>query len=502
LKERNTSEKTEISCSSDLMYKMNQKPVRVRYAPSPTGYLHIGGARSALFNYLFAKKNKGTFILRVEDTDLERNIEGGELSQIQDLEWLGIVPDESPLKPNAKYAPYRQMERLESYHRYAQKMLDKGHAYHCYCSEQELEASRERQLEKGITAPQYDRRCLHLSLEEKTKFIEEGRNPVVRIRLEDHLTIQFDDLVRGPVSFNNDDIGDWVLIKSNGIPTYNFAVVIDDHLMDITHVFRGEEHLSNTPKQIQVYKYLGLETPYFGHMTIIVNDQGKKLSKRDQSIVQFMSQYKKLGYLPQAIFNFILLLGWAPEGTQEIFTKDQAIEAFDEKRLSSSPSTFDPLKLMWLNNYYIKQMEESSYLAFIMPFLEKVKSSTFLNVQQQVTLANIFKEQIKCGEEIIELVAPILNPVFTYDEESLSLLSSLEGQTALSYIIKAIEETENLDFAAVKLIFKSAQIATGIKGKPLFMPVRLKITGQLHGAEMASMIPLLGKEEVLKRLKA
>jgi nondiscriminating glutamyl-tRNA synthetase len=215
-----------------------------------------------------------------------------------------------------------------------------------------------------------------------------------------------------------------------------------------------------------------------------------------------MSQYKKLGYLPQAIFNFILLLGWAPEGTQEIFTKDQAIEAFDEKRLSSSPSTFDPLKLMWLNNYYIKQLDESSYLDFIMPFLEKVKSSTLLNVQQQVTLANIFKEQIKCGEEIIELVAPILNPVFTYDEESLSLLTSLEGQTALSYIIKAIEETENLDFAAVKLIFKSAQIATGIKGKPLFMPVRLKITGQLHGAEMASIIPLLGKEEVLKRLKA
>lgn len=484
------------------MFKMNQKPVRVRYAPSPTGNLHIGGARSALFNYLFAKKHQGTFVLRVEDTDLERNIEGGEISQIQDLEWLGIIPDESPLKPNARYAPYRQMERLDSYQLYAQKMLDKGQAYHCYCSEEELEASRERQLEKGITAPQYDRRCLHLSEEEKATLIKEGRKPVIRIRLEDHLTIEFDDVVRGPVSFNNDDIGDWVLIKSNGIPTYNFAVVIDDHLMDITYVFRGEEHLSNTPKQIQVYKYLGLDVPYFGHMTIIVNDLGKKLSKRDQSIVQFMSQYRTLGYLPHAIFNFILLLGWAPEGTQEIFTKDQAIAAFDEKRLSSSPSTFDPLKLMWINNYYIKQLDEPSYLSFIMPFLTRVKTSTVLEDSQKIALANLFKEQIKCGEEIIELVAPILNPVFDYDEEGKSLLQSEEGKTALSSVIEAIQTIEVLDFAGVKSIFKAVQTTTGIKGKPLFMPVRLKLTGQLHGAEMASVIPILGKEEVLKRLKA
>jgi nondiscriminating glutamyl-tRNA synthetase len=484
------------------MFNMSQKPVRVRYAPSPTGYLHIGGARSALFNYLFAKKHQGTFVLRVEDTDLERNIEGGELSQIQDLEWLGIIPDESPLKPNPRYAPYRQMERLDSYQLYAQKMLDKGQAYHCYCSEEELEASRERQLEKGITAPQYDRRCLHLSEEEKATLIKEGRKPVIRIRLEDHLTIEFDDLVRGPVSFNNDDIGDWVLIKSNGIPTYNFAVVIDDHLMDITHVFRGEEHLSNTPKQIQVYKYLGLEVPYFGHMTIIVNDQGKKLSKRDQSIVQFMSQYRTLGYLPHAIFNFILLLGWAPEGTQEIFTKDQAILAFDEKRLSSSPSTFDPSKLMWINNYYIKQLDEPSYLTFITPFLNRVQSSNVLEASQKIALANLFKEQIKCGEEIIELVAPILNPVFDFDEEGKSLLQSDEGKTALSSVIQAIQAIEVLDFAGVKSIFKSVQASTGIKGKPLFMPVRLKLTGQLHGAEMASVIPILGKEEVLKRLKA
>lgn len=316
---------------------LDPKNIRVRYAPSPTGFLHIGGARSALFNYLFAKKNKGQFIIRIEDTDIERNVEGGEVSQIRDLKWLGIIPDESPLEPNPKYAPYRQMERLSTYQQYAQQLLKQGHAYECYCSEEELERSREEQLARGIAAPQYNRRCLHLTKEDKNNFVSQGRKPVIRIKLEDHLTIAFEDMVRGPVSFNNDDIGDWVLIKSNGIPTYNFAVVIDDYSMDITHVFRGEEHLSNTPKQIQVYRYLKFPMPQFGHMTIIVNENGKKLSKRDASIIQFMSQYRDMGYLPEAIFNFILLLGWSPEGTQEIFTKDQAIAAFDSKRLSSSP---------------------------------------------------------------------------------------------------------------------------------------------------------------------
>ncbi|MFZ9704496.1 MAG: glutamate--tRNA ligase, partial [Bacilli bacterium] len=240
---------------------LDPKHIRVRYAPSPTGFLHIGGARSALFNFLFAKKHNGQFIIRIEDTDIERNVAGGEVSQIADLTWLGIIPDESPLEPNPKYAPYRQMERLAMYQQYAEQLVQQGHAYPCYCSEEELERSREEQLARGIVAPQYNRRCLHLTPEEKAALEAAGRKPVIRIKLEDHLTIQFDDMVRGPVSFNNDDIGDWVLIKSNGIPTYNFAVVIDDYSMDITHVFRGEEHLSNTPKQIQVYRYLNFPIP-------------------------------------------------------------------------------------------------------------------------------------------------------------------------------------------------------------------------------------------------
>jgi nondiscriminating glutamyl-tRNA synthetase len=479
---------------------LDPKKVRVRYAPSPTGFLHIGGARSALFNYLFAKKHQGQFIIRIEDTDIERNVAGGEVSQIRDLKWLGIIPDESPLEPNPKYAPYRQMERLATYQQYADQLMKQGQAYHCYCSEEELERSREEQLASGIAAPQYNRRCLHLSQHEKQAFIDQGRKPVVRIKLNDHLKIDFVDLVRGPVSFNNDDIGDWVLIKSNGIPTYNFAVVIDDYLMDITHVFRGEEHLSNTPKQIQIYQYLNFPIPHFGHMTIIVNDQGKKLSKRDASIVQFMSQYRDMGYLPEAIFNFILLLGWSPEGTQEIFTKQQAIDAFDAKRLSSSPSMFDPQKMNWLNNYYIKQLSEDNYWTMISPFVKSAPGVEHFSETQLKMLSNLFKEQILYGTQIIDLIKPILSPTYAFDDEAKTILSSSEGKQALTLFIEKFKLLTTLDGPSIKAIFKSIQAETGLKGKPLFMPVRLKLTGQLHGAELANLIPMLGKDITLQRL--
>jgi len=478
----------------------NPNKVRVRYAPSPTGFLHIGGARSALFNFLFAKKHQGQFIIRIEDTDIERNVAGGEVSQIRDLKWLGIIPDESPLNPNPVYAPYRQMERLDTYQKYAKQLIKQGHAYECYCSEEELEHSREEQLANGIAAPQYNRKCLHLTEAEKTLFISQGRKPVIRIQLEDHLKIEFTDMVRGLVSFNNDDIGDWVLIKSNGIPTYNFAVVIDDFLMDITHVFRGEEHLSNTPKQIQVYRYLNFPIPQFGHMTIIVNEQGKKLSKRDASIVQFMSQYRDMGYLPEAIFNFILLLGWSPEGTQEFFTKDQAIAAFDSKRLSSSPSMFDPQKMNWINNYYIKQLSEENYWSFIQPYLMQAPGIKILEINSLKQLGQLFKEQIAYGQQIIDLVKPILTPVQSTELEAIDILNSPDGKKALALFIEKFQQLLTLDAVAIKAIFKSIQQETGLKGKPLYMPVRLKITGQLHGAEMANIIPILGKANTLKRL--
>lgn len=494
------SSKMAISSFIDLMFNMKPSPIRVRYAPSPTGFLHIGGARSALFNFLFAKHHQGTFIVRIEDTDVERNVVGGEISQINDLIWLGIIPDESPLLPNPMYAPYRQMERLNTYRQFAEQLVEKGYAYPCYCSEEELDQSREEQMQRGIVAPQYNRRCLHLTKEQQDEFVRQGIQPTIRLKLQDHHTITFHDLVRGEVSFNNDDIGDWVIMKSNGIPTYNFAVVIDDHLMDITHVFRGEEHLSNTPKQIQLYEYFQWSIPQFGHMTLIINEQGKKLSKRDQNILQFISQYREQGYLPEAITNFILLLGWTPESNKEIFTLPEAIQAFDAARLSSSPSMFDVKKLTWINSHYIKAMDVETYLSYIQPFLVKSPWVIQFNDEQRHALALLFKDQISYGQEIVSLIDQTIgNPPLA--EEAIHVLKETTAAQAIDVFIKNLDALSTLTSDDVKRLFKLVQTETGLKGKALFMPVRVQITGSIHGPELANLLPILGKEEVLMRLR-
>ena len=483
-----------------LMFNMQHSPIRVRYAPSPTGFLHIGGARSALFNFLFAKHHHGTFIVRIEDTDVERNVVGGEISQINDLIWLGIIPDESPLQPNVKYSPYRQMERLVTYQKYAQQLIDQGYAYPCYCSEKELEQSREEQMQRGIVAPQYNRRCLHLTPEQKATFVKEGIQPTIRLKLQDHHQIKFNDMVRGDIVFNNDDIGDWVLVKSNGIPTYNFAVVIDDHLMDITHVLRGEEHLSNTPKQIQLYEYFKWSIPQFGHMTLIINENGKKLSKRDQNILQFISQYREQGYLPEAITNFILLLGWTPLENREIFTLQEAINVFDETRLSSSPSMFDVKKLTWINSTYIKAMSPETYLTFIEPYFIKSAWVVNLSSEQRQSLALLFKEQLTYGQEIVSLIDQTLSEQ-TLLEDVVQVLKEASATLVIQAVIKKLEAMSTLNSQYVKTMFKEVQVETGFKGKALFAPIRVQLIGSLHGPELASVLPILGKEEVLKRLR-
>lgn len=480
-----------------------EKKVRVRYAPSPTGYLHIGGARSALFNYLFARKYNGDFVFRVEDTDIERNIEGAEESQLHDLMWLGIVPDESPENPNEKYAPYRQTEKLDLYKKYAEELLKKGYAYECYCSEDELAKMKEDQLSHGVKSFKYDRHCLNLSKEEIEKYQSEGRRPTIRLKMESGVTFKFNDLVRGEVSFKSDDIGDFVIMKSNGIPTYNFAVVIDDHIMEITHVLRGEEHLSNTPKQLQIYKYFGWEPPQFGHMTIIVNENGKKLSKRDHNILQFMSQYRDLGYLPEAIFNFLVLLGWTSKDNKEIFTKDEIIDAFDPSRLSSSPSMFDNKRLLYMNSYYIKHLDDEKYLEFIKPFIDKVNFKKEFNDEQKRNIALLFKDEINIGYDIVNELEAILNPTYELDEEMNNILNLESSKIVLNSFKEHIENLDdsNITPLNIKELFKSIQEKTNIKGKNLYMPIRIKLTGMMHGIEMYNIISILGKEEILLRLK-
>lgn len=477
--------------------------VRVRYAPSPTGHLHIGGARTALFNYLFARHHGGKFIVRIEDTDIERNIEGGIESQLKNLKWLGIDYDES-VDIGGPYAPYSQMERLDIYTKHAHEMLEKGHAYKCFCTSEELEEERERQKAQGIPAPQYSGRCRNLSADEVKAKEESGMPYTIRMRVPENVTYKVEDMIRGTVEFESKDVGDWVLVKANGIPTYNYAVVLDDHFMEMTHVFRGEEHLSNTPKQLMVYDVFGWEYPKFGHMTLIVNEDRKKLSKRDESIIQFVSQYKDLGYLPEAMFNFFALLGWSPEGEEEIFSKDELIKIFDEKRLSKSPSMFDKQKLTWMNNQYIKKLPLEKVVELSLPHLQKeglVPQQLSEAEQQWVkNLVALYHDQMSYGAEIVELSAQFFNDELSYDEEAKEVLSGEQVPEVMTALKAQLEQMETLEPAEVKAAIKAVQKETGHKGKNLFMPIRVVTTGQTHGPELPNAIALLGKEKVLSRL--
>jgi nondiscriminating glutamyl-tRNA synthetase len=473
------------------------KRVRVRYAPSPTGHLHIGNARTALFNYLFAKHYEGDFVLRIEDTDIERNVEGGEESQLYYMHWLGIDPDESPKNPGA-YGPYRQMERLDIYKQHTDLLIEKGFAYKCYCTSEELDEDYQKQVEAGHAATRYNRKCLHLS-KETLKENEQKELPyTVRIRVPDNDTYTFHDMIRGDVTFEAKDIGDWVLVKANGIPTYNYAVVIDDHLMAITHVFRGEEHLSNTPKQLMLYRMFGWEVPQFAHMTLIVNEQRKKLSKRDNSIMQYMSQYKDLGYLPQAMFNFMALLGWSPEGEHEIYSPEELIKVFDEKRLSKSPSMFDKQKLTWVNNRYIKELPLSDVVTLCKPFLAKEFDLSIRSDEWVEKLIALFHDQLSYGHQITELAGLFFKAVDVLEEDA---QEALAWETT-PVIAKAFSENLPKEWTVenLKLAMDAVKNETKIKGKPLFMGLRAATTGQCHGPDLMSTIYLLGKEEVEKRL--
>lgn len=476
--------------------------VRVRYAPSPTGHLHIGNARTALFNYLFARHYQGDFILRIEDTDIERNVEGGEESQITYLKWLGIEIDESPLNPNSKYAPYRQTQRLDIYHRYANYLLEKGYAYKCFCTSIDLEEDYQRQNDEGIASTRYNRKCLGLSTSKLEEYEKEKRPYSIRLKIPNNTLLVFNDIIRGEISFNSKDIGDFVIVKANGIPTYNFAVVIDDHLMEISHVFRGEEHLSNTPKQLILYQMFDWIPPQFGHLTIIVNENHKKLSKRDNSIMQFMSQYQTAGYLAEAMTNFLALLGWTPEGNEEIFSMNELITLFDEKRLTKSPSMFDKAKLDWINNRYIKKLDEQQLIALCKPFLLQNYDLSLKNEGMISELINLFKEQLSYGSQIITLSKPFfVRPDFKeLNEEQLLIMNDISVSKTINTFINELIKVE-LNADNLKLILKETKNITSVQGKMLFMPLRIALSGEMHGVDFTGLVLGLGKEEVLYRLK-
>ncbi|MBS4193385.1 glutamate--tRNA ligase [Bacillus sp. FJAT-49705] len=476
--------------------------IRVRYAPSPTGHLHIGNARTALFNYLFARSQGGKFIIRIEDTDKKRNIEGGEESQLKYLTWLGIDWDESVDKDGG-FGPYRQSERNDIYEKYYHELLEKGHAYKCYCTEEELEAGREAQTAKGET-PTYSGKCRHLTPEERAKLEAEGRQPSIRFMVPKGKVFTFDDMVKGNVSFESDGIGDHVIVKKDGIPTYNFAVTVDDYLMQISHVLRGDDHISNTPKQLMIYEAFGWKAPIFGHMTLIVNESRKKLSKRDESIIQFIEQYEELGYLPEALFNFIALLGWSPSGEEEIFSKDEFINIFDANRLSKSPALFDKQKLTWMNNQYMKKLDIDKLVKISLPHLVKAgrvnENMDAMEVQWVTSLIALYQEKMSYGAEIVELSDIFFSEKTTMDEEAKAVIEEEQVPEVLSAFLHEIDSLNEFKADEIKAAMKAVQKATGHKGKKLFMPIRVAITGQTHGPDLPQAIELLGKDKIKNRL--
>jgi nondiscriminating glutamyl-tRNA synthetase len=481
--------------------------IRVRYAPSPTGELHIGNARTALFNYLFARHNGGEFIIRTEDTDTRRNLDYGEASQLDNLSWLGIDWDESPLNPG-EYGPYRQSERLSIYQPLIDQLIEEDKAYKCYMTEDELEAEREAQRARG-EMPHYGGQHSNLTQEERDAFEAEGRVPAIRFRVPANEIYEFEDMVKGKVSFESKNIsGDWVIQKKDGMPTYNFAVAVDDHFMEISHVLRGDDHIANTPKQMMIYDAFGWEYPNFGHMTLIVNSEtNKKLSKRDGGILQFIEQYRRLGYLPEAMFNFITLLGWSPKGEDEIFSKEEFIEIFDVDRLSTSPAAFDAKKLEWINNTYVKAASLDEIVDLSLPHLQEAGlidgEPDKKEIEWARKLVSLYHDEMSYGAQIVDLSSLFFNDDLHIDEASKEELSQETASVVIDAMAEKLEALPAAEFVSenIKPLTKEIQKETGVKGRKLFMPIRIAVSGQMHGPDLPSVIEVLGKEKALNHIK-
>jgi len=485
--------------------------MRVRYAPSPTGLLHIGNARTALFNYLYARHNGGDFIIRIEDTDRKRHVEDGEESQLKNLEWLGLDWDESPQNPGA-FGPYRQSERLEIYHELVAELLEKGLAYESYKTEDELAAEREAQEAAGVT-PKYVYEYAGMNADEIKASQEEakakGLTPVVRLRVNETSVYKWKDIVKGDIEFEGGNVGgDWVIQKRDGYPTYNFAVVVDDHLMEITHVLRGDDHIANTPKQLMVYEAFGWNAPEFGHMTLIINSEtGKKLSKRDENTLAFIEQYREKGFLPEALFNFISLLGWNPGGEEEIFSQEEIIKLFDENRLSKAPAAFDRSKLEWINNQYIKKADEEVVFELSAPFLVKAGRLSENPDEAELTrakkLVKLYQPQISYGEQIIELTDLFFTEHPTLNEEAKEVMAAETVPTVLNAFKEKLAGLSDTDFVRenIQPLIKEVQKETGVKGKNLFMPIRIAVSGEMHGPELPDTIELLGREKSVAHIE-
>jgi glutamyl-tRNA synthetase len=442
--------------------------VRVRFAPSPTGHLHVGGARTAIFNWLFARNQGGTFIIRVEDTDQARSTRESEEMVIEDLRWLELGWEEGP-DIGGPHAPYRQSERIDVYSAAAQQLLASGAAYRCFCTEEELEAKRKKAEEEG-RPPHYDLTCYRLSPQQISAKLAMWTPFALRFHVPEDGDVTIQDLIRGEVTWKKESLGDFILVRSDGLPTYNFSVVVDDHDMEITHVIRAEEHLTNTHRQVLIYRALGWSVPLFAHVSLILGADRSKLSKRHGATS--VSAYAEEGFLPEAMLNFLVLLGWSSPDGAEIFSRDDAIQHFSLKRVNPAPAVFDRTKLEWMNGQYIHDMSASE----LRPLVAKFFDAPWLEEGIEV---------VKTSVHLLTQFAGALAFVLEYTPPS-----DLDRSFAEALANELRTETPTNE-ASFKMMVERLKFATGLKGKNLFMPLRLAITGSDHGPELVRVIPLL-----------
>ena len=464
--------------------------VRTRFAPSPTGFVHVGSLRTALYDYLLAKKFNGTFVLRIEDTDQTREVEGAVENLINVLQWAGIDFDEGPIK-GGPYGPYVQSERLDIYNTYAQQLIQAGHAYYCTCSQERLEQLRQRQIAAKLP-PAYDRHCRNLNLQPK-----QGEPYVIRMKVPMEGDITFHDAIHGNITFSYRNVDDQVLIKSDGFPTYHLAVVVDDHLMKISHVIRGEEWISSTPKHLLLYQYLGWETPIFAHLPLILNPDRSKLSKRQGDVA--VEDYRAKGYLKEALVNFVALLGWNPGDTRELFSMEELIKEFTLERCGKSGAIFNIEKLRWMNEQHIRMKSNQELLALLKPILAKRNLDTFKD-EYLTAIISMMKERVTFIKDFIDNCSYFYQDPTTFDEQARTKNWTMETASRLRTFAERCSGLTTFDAVSIEQELRNEADRQQISASRIIHPLRLAVSGVSVGPSLFHLLELLGKDTVVRRI--
>jgi len=479
------------------------KQIRTRFAPSPTGFPHVGNIRTALFAWLFARHHGGSFIVRIEDTDVTRKVEGAVEAILNSLRWLGLDWDEGP-EVGGKYGPYFQSQRLEIYHEAAQRLISQGQAYYCYCSSQRLKEMRAEQVRRKQPSG-YDRHCRKLSQEERSRKEAEGIIPVVRFKTPLEGQTRFNDLIWGDVVFENDTIDDFVLLKSDGYPTYHLANVVDDHLMEISHILRAEEWLSSTPRHVLLYQALGFKPPQFAHLPMLLGTDRAKLSKRHG--VVSITEYHEQGYLPEAMVNFLALLGWSLDDRTEILSRQELIDNFSLERVSRTAAIFNRDKLNWMNGVYIRKLSLEDFTQRALPFLDKglppeVKRPLSIDYVRQIT--PLIQERAKTLAEVAELAQFFFVDELDYAPSLLidKNMSRESAAEALKTAQQRLEQLKVFDAESLEALLRPLAVELGLKTGQLFGALRTAVTGRTAAPPLFQTMAVLGKERCLRRIKA